>query len=145
MTALSIAVFGVCGVLARYFVGIAAEALLPVAFPCATFFVNILGAFLIGVVYVLGAKRNFISSTFRVGITVGFLGGFTTFSTYCLDVVELLEQERYIVAGLYFGMSPILGLFAAIVGIAATQKLLVAFELQDDSQWRKAIAEVEND
>jgi CrcB protein len=129
MTVLSIAIFGVCGVLARYYVGIAAESFLPLNFPYATFFVNILGAFLIGVVYVIGTKRALISAALRVGVMVGFLGGFTTFSSYCLDAIKLIEQGHYWTACFYFGLSPILGLFAAIAGIKITQILLDTLEV----------------
>jgi CrcB protein len=134
MTILSIAFFGLCGVLARYGVGLVADEFLASAFPYATFLINILGSCLIGIFYVVGTKQVLISSAIRIGIMVGFLGGFTTFSSYCLDTFKLVERGRFVEAGLYFALSPILGLVACWTGIIATQWVVSRAESVGESR-----------
>jgi fluoride exporter len=112
-----IGVFGVLGVLARYYLGIGVFRLYPHPFPFGTFLINILGSFLIGLVFVLGIERNIISENLRVAISVGFLGGFTTFSAYSLEAVSLFGEAKYGLAFMYFSLSPVLGCLAAFGGI----------------------------
>lgn len=109
--------FGVLGVLSRYYFGVAAFKFYPSSFPLGTFLINVLGSFLIGVTYVWGFERSMISEELRIAITVGFLGGFTTFSAYALETVALLNEARYFLAAIYLGASPILGVAAAFGGI----------------------------
>ena len=119
-----IAFFGLLGVFSRYFLGILAQRFMPSPFPYATFSINIGGAFFIGVIYVLGVERSFISPDLRIALIVGFLGGFTTFSSYCLEGVRLIEESRYFYAILYLGGSPFLGVIATSAGILMARKLL---------------------
>lgn len=116
-----IAIFGLLGVFARFYVGLSVTKILAPPFPYATFLINIVGAFLIGVIYVLGAERAAISADLRIGIMVGFLGGFTTFSSYCLEASRLLEDGEYWYSALYFVLSPILGLGANLLGLFLTR------------------------
>jgi CrcB protein len=120
MAIASVATFGLLGVFARYFSGLAANRYLPSPFPYGTFIVNLVGAALIGALYQVGVKHDWVSPELRVGLLVGFLGGFTTFSSYCLDAIRLLEEKNYRMAALYFIFSPILGLLGAVLGISAT-------------------------
>lgn len=90
--------------------------------PFDTFLINIFGAFAIGIIYVLGVEKSHISQDLRIGIMVGFLGGFTTFSSYCLDGVKLLENLKYFQAIIYLCLSPILGVLATFLGIMLTRK-----------------------
>jgi CrcB protein len=124
----SIAAFGLLGVFSRYFLGQLATRHLSPPFPWGTFLINIIGAFLIGVVYVVGAERSALSEDLRIGIMVGFLGGFTTFSSYCLESATLLETAKFGYAALYFFVSPLLGLAACFGGLALTR---VLFMLKD--------------
>lgn len=119
-----IAVFGVCGVFCRYYLGIAAFRFYPHPFPFGTFLINILGSFLIGVVYVAGFERSLISEDLRVAINVGFLGGFTTFSAYSLETITLFNDAKYALAARYFILSPVLGALAAFSGIYLTRVLV---------------------
>ena len=107
-----IALFGLLGVFTRYFIG---------STPEKTFWINVAGSFLIGVIYVVGIERSAIPEELRVGIMVGFLGGFTTFSSYCLDALKLFEEAKFGVAILYFGLSPFLGLTSAFAGVLLTR------------------------
>ena len=118
-----IGIFGLLGVFARYFAGIAAEKVFAPPFPYGTFLVNMVGAFVIGLVYVLGFERSALSDELSLGIMVGFLGGFTTFSSYSLQVVRLIETAEYRTAAFYFVGSPILGCAAAAGGIVLARRL----------------------
>lgn len=68
--------FGVLGVFSRYFMDIVVGKYLPTPFPFGTFFTNLLGALVIGVIYVLGVERAALSADVRIGVMVGFLGAF---------------------------------------------------------------------
>ncbi|OQW47633.1 MAG: hypothetical protein A4S09_15080 [Proteobacteria bacterium SG_bin7] len=113
--------FGFLGVLSRYYFGVAALKLYPASFPVGTFLINVLGSFLIGSVYTLGLERSLISEDLRVAITLGFLGGFTTFSAYSLETVVLLNEAKYFMAAMYWGLTPVLGVAAVFAGIYFTR------------------------
>ena len=117
MKLILIGIFGLLGVFGRYYFGILASRYLPIVFPFGTLFINLLGAFLIGVVWVLGIEKDLISHNTLVGIVVGFLGGFTTFSSYCLEFVRLMEESKLLYGILYVTLSPILGCLAAYFGM----------------------------
>lgn len=120
--------FGLLGVFSRYYMGIAVSRMMnandPFAYPYGTFFINLIGAFLIGVTYVISIEKLLISDELRFGLIVGFLGGFTTFSSYTLEVARLLEESKYLYAALYFSLSPILGMIAVFGGLLATRLVL---------------------
>ncbi len=84
---------GAIGAGARYLANVAISSLLGASFPFATMFVNVLGSFLMGTVYVLVAERLGGSVEWRVFLAVGVLGGFTTFSAFSADVMNLMLQE----------------------------------------------------
>ena len=91
------------------------ERIVPYSFPWATFTVNILGSFLIGLFYAWSARFN-LATEYRVLLTTGLCGGFTTFSTFSNDGVILLKQGLYGLFFTYFILSITLGVVAAIVG-----------------------------
>ncbi|MGI6606817.1 MAG: fluoride efflux transporter CrcB [Peptococcia bacterium] len=86
-------------------------------FPWGTFVVNILGCFLLGLIYVLGTEKLLINPQVRSMITVGFLGAFTTFSTFSLETVNLLRNGEVIMAMLYVFGSITVGLIGVWLGI----------------------------
>ena len=92
-------------------------------FPLGIFSVNVLGCALMGVVYVL-VERFDISDELRVFLTVGLLGAFTTFSTFSLEVYELLVEGRLTVALGYMSATLFGCLLALAAGIAAARWLL---------------------
>ena len=124
MKLLWIGLFGIAGVFARYASGLAIGRALPSSFPYATLVINVTGAFAIGVTYVLGFERAAIPAEVRVGLMVGFLGGFTTFSSYSLEVARLLEEAEYAYASLYFGLSNAAGFAATFLGLVLTRLLI---------------------
>ena len=85
------------------------------SFPWATFCVNILGCFLIGLLGSMTAKFGWSASA-RLFLTVGLCGGFTTFSTFCRESFTLLDAGNYLVLSLYISLSIILGILAVWIG-----------------------------
>lgn len=118
---LSVALFGMLGVLARYGVDqwLAGE---PGAFPLSTFLINIAGSLIAGLIYVF-AERQDLSPALQTGLLVGFCGGFTTFSAYALQSVQMMERGKVSVALAYLFVSPVLGLLAAYAPILVMRKI----------------------
>ncbi len=97
-TAATIAVFCAGGGLTRYYLSGWVYSQLGRAFPYGTFAVNIIGAYFIGLIMELGLRSTAIPDTLRVGLTVGFMGGLTTFSTFSYETFKLLEDGQFGVA-----------------------------------------------
>ncbi len=112
-----ISVFGVLGVITRYYLGLLSAKYLSFDFPVATFTNNLHGSFLIGVVYSLGVERNLMNPGLTVAVMTGFLGGFTTFSAFSLETVRLFEQHLLRTALLYISGSLLGGILAAAAGL----------------------------
>lgn len=91
------------------------ERIIPYHFPWATFTVNLLGSFLIGLFYAL-SERLHLSAEVRLLLTTGLCGGFTTFSTFSNDGINLLKGEFYGTFILYTLLSIGIGLIAALAG-----------------------------
>lgn len=104
------------GSILRYCVQLALhERIVPYNFPWATFTVNIVGSFLIGMFYALSARFN-LSADIRLLLTTGLCGGFTTFSTFSNDSLILLKQGLHGLFLLYVVLSVALGVAAAMLG-----------------------------
>ena len=114
---------GALGAVARYLIGISPLKDLPGDLPYPTFLINIAGSFLIGVCFILLTDRIEINDNLRFAIMVGFLGAFTTFSTFELEIWSLLREERYLASFLYVLLSLVLGFLGLVGGIAAARKL----------------------
>lgn len=97
-TAATIALFCACGGLTRYYLSGWIYSLLGRSFPYGTFAVNIIGAYLIGLIMEIGLRSTAIPDALRLGLTVGFLGGLTTFSTFSYETFSLLEDGQFLVA-----------------------------------------------
>ena len=98
LTVILIAVFGALGCVARYYVSGWTYEKLGWGYPWGTLAVNIAGAFLIGLIMELGLKGAAIPANVRIGLTIGFLGGLTTFSTFSYETFRLLESGRILIA-----------------------------------------------
>ena len=120
---LLVAIGGATGSVARYLTGIAMTRLLGPAFPWGTITVNILGSFAIGILAELVARKLSAPVELRLLLVVGFLGGFTTFSSFSLDTLSLFEKGEGVVALAYVGASVILSLAAAFGGLALGRSL----------------------
>lgn len=91
-------------------------------FPFGTFCVNIIGCFLIGLLYGLFAKYSSTSSDWCLLLTTGLCGGFTTFSTFCNESVSMAQNGNWGTLALYIGGSVALGLLAVLLGSAVAAK-----------------------
>jgi CrcB protein len=96
--AVTIALFCAGGGLTRYYLSGWVYNQLGRAFPYGTFAVNVIGAYFIGVIMELGLRSTMISDTLRIGLTVGFMGGLTTFSTFSYETFKLLEDGQFLIA-----------------------------------------------
>lgn len=123
MALIYIGIFGLLGVFCRYFMVLFVNKTFQPSLPYDIFLINIIGSFLIGIIYVLGVERVQISQDLRIAIMVGFLGGFTTFSSYCLDAIKLFENYRYLHGILYIVMSPVVGILATILGMLLARRI----------------------
>ena len=112
-----VAVFGLAGVFARWRVDVLL-ARWSEGFPVGILTVNFLGSLAAGAIYGWGVSRATLPPALTVGLLVGFCGGFTTFSTYALQSLLLVEKGQWLGAALYFGGSPLAGLFGAWCGLA---------------------------
>lgn len=88
------------------------------SFPFGTLGVNILGCFLIGIVFTL-SSRGSISQEWKFFIATGILGGFTTFSAFASESLTLFREGQFGLAAAYIASSVILGLLATFIGISA--------------------------
>lgn len=96
-------------------------------FPLDTLLINVTGSFLLAFIITTALELWHFDSDVRNGLTVGFLGAFTTFSALCKETVELLYGEYYITAFLYILLSTILGLGAAYLGIVLARRIGVSY------------------
>lgn len=101
-----IALGAVFGALSRYYLSSCLSG------PLGIFLINITGCFLIGLIAGFSPKE-----VFKSFFVIGFLGSYTTFSSYSLDIVALCQKEKYWQAFYYFALSPIIGVLAAFCGL----------------------------
>ncbi|MGB8277472.1 MAG: fluoride efflux transporter CrcB [Methylovirgula sp.] len=92
-------------------------------FPFATLSINVLGSFLMGFLFLETLERLTISPHFTIGVLTGFLGGFTTFSTFAMETLLLAEQGELAKSVLYVVLSVVLGLFGAFYGAYIARNL----------------------
>lgn len=119
---MAVAFGGAIGSVARYLVGIESGRLFGLNFPWGTLIINIVGSFLIGIFVESFALRWDLSQFWRVFLTIGICGGFTTFSTFSLDAYLLLDRGQSLAGGAYVIASvalSIAGLFAGLQLIRA--------------------------
>ena len=109
---------GFLGTMARYLVQQGVSKMLPIVFPYGTLIVNIAGCFLIGVFYTLTSKENAFTPDWRLFLTTGFCGGFTTFSTFTYETYNLFREEQYLYLSIYVAASIILSILATFAGMA---------------------------
>ena len=123
-TYLAIAFGGALGAVSRYWLTVSIERFNGTGFPLGTFVVNLLGSFLIGLLYILFAEKLSVADQWRPVIITGFLGAMTTFSTFSLDALLLFQQGHYNTALFYVLSSVVICIFAAYVGMQIARILL---------------------
>ena len=109
---------GFAGAVARFAINTAVGARLGTAWPWATFIINLSGCFAIGFFFAFAADRSNLSDNWRYLFPIGFVGAYTTFSTYELETVRLVQEGAWVRAVAYVTLSTVLG-FAAVVAAMA--------------------------
>lgn len=123
MRLLLVLVGGALGAAARYLVSTWMARRFGTVFPWGTITVNIVGSFLIGVLATLADEVGALSPSVRIFLVVGVLGGFTTFSSFSLETLRLLEQGDAVRAGLNVLGNLAVSFVAVVVGVAAGRGL----------------------
>ena len=115
---------GFFGTVARFLSSRYIQNLFLGTFPWGTFMVNMAGCLLIGIFYGLSEKGNLMTPEWRMFLTVGFCGGFTTFSTFAGENLALLKDGNFFYFALYTGLSVFLGLLATYLGNSFILKIV---------------------
>jgi fluoride exporter len=114
---------GAAGTALRYFVGLWATRRFGPGFPFGTLIVNLVGCFLIGFVMNAAAVKSWPETT-RLAVTVGFLGGFTTYSSFNYEAARLAGTGAVGVASAYLLLTLLGGFAAGLLGVVAAQTLI---------------------
>lgn len=122
-TAVTIALFCAGGGLTRYYLSGWIYSLLGRGFPYGTLGVNITGAYFIGLIMELGLRSTVIPDTLRIGLTVGFMGGLTTFSTFSYETFKQLEDGQFVLAFTNVLVSVAICLLFTWLGIVTVRSL----------------------
>ncbi len=120
---LAVAAGGALGAVSRYWLMLWVSDQGGMRFPWGTLLVNVLGSCAIGVLYVLISERIVLTEQWRALLVVGYLGAFTTFSTFSLDALLLLQEGRVLPALAYVGTSVLLCLAGAWLGMMLMRAL----------------------
>lgn len=123
MEIIAIAIGGAFGAVARYWLTELASMMFGSEFPYGTLIVNVLGSLCLGFVFVLLIERALIGPLWRSAVIVGFLGAFTTFSTFSLQALDLIQQERFLAGGSYIFGSVIASLVAVGAGMLLAKQI----------------------
>lgn len=120
---IAIAAGGAAGALFRFWVSSGVYSLLGRSFPFGTLAVNVLGSLVMGFLYVLLLDRMTVAPEIRALLLVGFLGAFTTFSTFSIETLNLIEQADFMKAGLNMLVSVIACVAACWFGVLLGRQL----------------------
>lgn len=110
---LLIGIGGAIGSLLRFFFS---QMIKSGSFPLATFTINIIGSFLIGIIIALSIKHIEFSSPWKLFLATGVCGGFTTFSSFSIENLQLIQQGKWMTSVFYIAGSILLGVIAAGIG-----------------------------
>ena len=119
----SIAAGGALGAVARYLVNVSPLAEVFRRFPLATFVINVVGSFLVGFFLIVFTDKIAVSDGVRMGVMVGFLGAFTTFSTFEAEIYGLVRERQFTLSIAYLVVSVVLGFAAVLSGVALGRKI----------------------
>lgn len=120
---IAIAIGGTIGCWARFAQTNLVQTIYGRDFPYATLSINVMGSFLMGFLFIETLERLTFGPEVRTGILTGFLGGYTTFSTYSMELLLLTEQGEGLKALLYFVLSAVLGFGGAFAGAYIARNL----------------------
>lgn len=120
---LAVSLGAIAGALSRYYLTLWFAQRFGSNFPYGTFFINLTGCFVMGFFATVALERATIPPEVRLLVAVGFLGSYTTFSTYGLDSVLLLGNRRFAAAGFYWLFSALLGIICVQLGVMLARLL----------------------
>ena len=123
MKILYLGIFGGLGCVTRYMVSGWFYTLAGKALPYGTLAVNVIGSLLLGLIMEGSLRSTLLSPELRFGVTVGFLGGFTTFSTFSYETVRLLEEGSLLAAGANVFLNVTVCIVAALLGIYLARQM----------------------
>jgi fluoride exporter len=108
---------GAAGALARYALAGLVQRFGNGSFPYGTMVVNLLGCFLFGIIWALAEERMLISSQTRIILLVGFMGAFTTFSTFAFETTQMLRDSEWTFAAINMVFHNVLGILVLVIGM----------------------------
>lgn len=114
---LLVAVGGMTGSVARYLTAYYTGRLVHATYPYGTLAANVIGCFAIGLIYGLAARYQWFTPAWRIFLATGFCGGYTTFSSFAFENVQMLEQGSYLTFFSYAFGSLALGLLSVFAGL----------------------------
>ena len=114
---------GAFGAIARYLINISPLANTGGRFPLPTFVVNVIGSLLVGFLFVMFAERFDVSENVRLTLAVGFLGAFTTFSAFELEIFLLMRDRQVVTAFAYLALSVLTGFVGVLAGVALGRRI----------------------
>ena len=117
MTIFGIAVGGAVGSILRYLVQIQCTHWFGSRFPLGTLIINTIGSLLIGFLFIVLLERYSVSREIRLALMTGLLGGFTTFSAFSLETIDLIQQGSFLSAASNIILSVVLCLTACYLGV----------------------------
>lgn len=120
---LAVSLGGILGANARYLVSVYVADRLGTAFPYGTFLINVSGSLVIGFFLTLAAERFSVDPLWRLFFATGFLGAYTTFSSYTFEAAQLVRDGAYGLALLYLFGSVLAGMIGVFAGIVAAERL----------------------
>ena len=123
-TAATIAIFCASGGLTRYYLSGWVYRMLGDTFPYGTFAVNIIGAYFVGLIMELGLRSTMITDTMRLALTVGFMGGLTTFSSFSYETFKLVEDGQFMIAFTNIVASVAVCLLCTWLGITTVRTII---------------------
>jgi CrcB protein len=123
MKILAIGIGGAFGAIARYLINISPLSNIFQKFPFPTFFINITGSFLIGFFLILLTDKFTVNENLRFAILVGFLGAFTTFSTFELEIFGLIREKYFVTAFVYLILSVLVGFVGVLGGVWLAKRI----------------------
>lgn len=106
----------------RYWMADFVQKYLPISFPYGTLAVNVVGSFILGIIIFVIDTRQMINYQTKIFLTIGFCGGFTTFSTFSLETINLLRHSEYFYAFLNIMLNVIICLSAVYIASLFAQK-----------------------
>jgi len=119
----SVAVGGAFGAVARYLINVSPLAGVFAKFPLPTFLINIIGSFLIGFLMIVFADKFVVNDNLRMAVIVGFLGAFTTFSTFEMEIFGLVREREFVTGFVYLFLSVLVGFVGVVAGVALGRRV----------------------